>query len=258
MFLAPVPADLGRYYPAQYYDLPRSESELADRAHRLQQAKLDVVTRFAKKGRLLEIGPAYGLFAYLAKTAGFDVTVIEMDSRCCEFLRETVGVEVVQGANTVEMLKALPKFDVIVLWQVIEHLTDSWSVLSELAEKLDPGGVLVIDTPNPEAFQFRVLGSRWTHVDAPRHVTLIPAALLARYLEGRGLKPIWRSAKGPIAIGYNGFGWAHSLKSLFENELVGKLAYLAGRVIAKLLVPIERTGWRGSTYTAVFKKETSL
>lgn len=257
IFLAPVPADLGRFYPSEYYEVPRNESELAARAERLQQSKLDVVQRFASRGTLLEIGPAYGLFAYLAKQAGFDVTGIEMNSRCCEFLRRTVGIRVVEGADTLELLKELPTFDVIVLWQVIEHLPDPWVILEALARKLAPGGTLIVDTPNPEAFQFRVLGSRWTHVDAPRHVSLIPAPLLVESAAQHDLTLLDVSSNGPIAHGYDSFGWAFSLKSFFRSEVAGGLAHLAGRVVAKLLAPIERTGMRGSTYTAVFRKTLS-
>lgn len=253
IFLAPIPVDLGRYYPTQYYEVPRSAAELTARAENLQRWKIDEVLRHARGGRLLEIGPAYGLFAHLAKRAGFDVTAIEMDSRCSAFLRETVGITVVESADTVERLKELPAFDVIVLWQVLEHLPDPWAVLTAAAERLAPNGVLILDTPNPDAFQFRVLGRRWTHVDAPRHVTLIPAQLLVEHLGRHGLQPESLSASNVSANGFNGFGWAFSFKNFFSNPTLGGIVHFLGRVLAKLLIPIERTGWRGSTYTAVFR-----
>ena len=254
IFLNPIPDDLGRYYPTAYYDVPRTEHELAQTAQRLQQWKMDLVQRFASKGRLLEIGPAYGLFSYLAKRAGFDVTAIEMDSRCCQFLRDTVGIHVVESADTAGRLKELPKFDVIVLWQVIEHLPDPWVVLEAAADRLAPNGVLILDTPNPDAFQFRILGPRWVHVDAPRHVTLIPAPLMVEHLASHGLSPVLLTAADKSANGFNGWGWAFSLKNLFRNDTLGSIAHFMGRVLGKLLIPIERTGWRGSTYTAVFRK----
>ena len=256
LFLAPLPYDLSQFYPNEYYEIPKNEVELAARAEKLQAGKLDVLRRFATKGNLLEIGPAYGLFAYLAKQEGFNVTGIEMDPRCCNFLRTIVGINVVEGSDAVSLMAALPKFDVIVLWQVIEHLPDPWTVLNAAALHLTQGGVLIVDTPNPDAFQYRVFGSRWTHVDAPRHVSLIPAHLLVKFVGQHGLKLIDISSSGQIARGYNSFGWAFSLKSFFKNELMASTAYLIGRILAKLFAPIERTQMRGSTYTAVFRKET--
>lgn len=255
IFLDPVPADLGKYYPTSYYEVPKDQGELAEVAEKLQQWKLDTLLRFGKGGRLLEIGPAYGLFSFLAKRAGFDVTGIEMDARCSAFLRDVVGITVVNTDDVVTAMKALPKFDVIVMWQVIEHLPDPWAALTAAADNLAPDGILILDTPNPDAFQFKVLGHRWAHLDAPRHVTLIPAALMTTHLEAHGMKPDLLTADDVSARGFNGFGWAYSFMHLFGDNPLGKLAHFSGRVLAKLLIPIERTGWRGSTYTAVFRKQ---
>ena len=247
--------NLGDFYPTDYYEIPATKADLASRASALQGPKLDIVRRYHAYGRLLEIGPAYGLFSYLAKLNGFDVTAVEMDARCVDFLRSTVGIQVVYGLASAELIQPLPLFDVIVMWQVIEHLADPWSFLDELAMHLAPGGTVIIDTPNPDAFQFRLLAGRWTHVDAPRHTTLIPASVLTARLARHGLACCLLETDGPIAIGYNSFGWAYSLKNMFIHSMGQRIAFFLGRVLGKLLAPVERTGNRGSTYTAVFKKQ---
>lgn len=255
IFLHPIPADLGRYYPPSYYQLPRDEGELARLGEQLQQWKLDIVLSAAKSGKLLEIGPAYGVFAYLAKRAGFEVSGIEMDARCCEYLRDVVGIDVVESSDTIAALERLPQFDVIVMWQVMEHLPDPWTMIAAAAKRLRPGGVLILDTPNPDSFQFRVLGHRWAHLDAPRHVVLIPADMLAEQAAEHGLQAELLTASNTGANGFNGFGWAFSFKNYFGDNALGNFTHFLGRVLAKLLIPIERTGWRGSTYTAVFRKQ---
>jgi SAM-dependent methyltransferase len=254
IFLQPIPADLGKYYPPSYYDLPRDIEEQAQRAEQSQQWKLDIVLSAAKSGRLLEIGPAYGLFAYLAKRSGFDVTGVEMDARCCQHLRDIVGIDVVETDDTLGALEQLAPFDVIVMWQVIEHLPDPWAVIEAAAKRLKPGGVLIIDTPNPDAFQFRVLGHRWAHLDAPRHVVLIPARMLAAHAEQHGLRTEVLTASNVCANGFNGFGWAFTFQNFIGDNFIGRTANFFGRALAKLLIPIERTGWRGSTYTAIFRR----
>jgi SAM-dependent methyltransferase len=254
IFLNPVPQNLGEYYRTDYYDVPDGISEHDARAKKFQQWKIDLVNRFLKKGKLLEIGPAYGLFSHLAKQSGFDVTAIEMDSRCCDYLRDIVGINVIHDMNTASALSSLPKFDAIVFWQVLEHLIDPMTVLDLAAEHLAPGGVLIFDTPNPNAFQFRVLGKYWTHIDAPRHVTLIPIELVVSRLKIAGLHPELLTSSDISANGFNGFGWAFSFKNFFSNSVLGSAAHLFGRFLAKLLIPIERTGWRGSSYTVVFRK----
>lgn len=254
VFLAPVPGDLGKYYPESYYEVPRDEAEMLRLAESLQQWKLDTVLEFRKPGRLLEIGAAYGLFSFLAKRAGFEVTAIEMDARCCQILRENVGIEAIETDDIAGAFQGLGQFDVIVMWQVIEHLPDPWTILTEAARHLAPGGVLILDTPNPDAFQFRVLGRRWAHLDAPRHVCLIPAEMMTEHLSREGLAAERLTAADASAIGFNGFGWAFSFKHFFGDNPVGRAAHLFGRLLAKILIPIERTGWRGSTYTAAYRR----
>jgi SAM-dependent methyltransferase len=155
----------------------------------------------------------------------------------------------------VQALSQQQQFDVIVMWQVFEHLPDPWAVLKAAAERLAPGGIIVLDTPNPDAFQFRVLGHRWAHLDAPRHVTLIPAKLLVAKAREFGMAQSNMTASNAGANGFNGFGWAFSFKNYFGDGSLGKISHFLGRVLGKLLIPIERTGWRGSTYTAVLRKE---
>jgi SAM-dependent methyltransferase len=255
IFVDPVPDNLGHYYPEDYYAVPTTQEELARQAEDLQWWKLDTLLSVKKSGRMLEIGPAYGLFAFLAKRAGFAVTGIEMDARCCDFLRNMVGIDVVETSDTLGALEGLGQFDAIVMWQVIEHLPDPWSTLEAAAKHLAPGGVLILDTPNPAAFQFKVLGHRWAHLDAPRHVILIPEKVMTEHVGKHGLAPEVLTASNVSANGFNGFGWGFTFSNFVGDNPLGRFVNFAGRALAKVLIPIERTGWRGSTYTAIYRKQ---
>jgi SAM-dependent methyltransferase len=253
LYLDPVPADLGRYYPANYYAVPTSLSQLAAAAE-LERYKIDIVRQFVAGGRLLEIGPAYGSFAYLAREAGFTVDTIEMDEGCCRFLREVVGVRALCSNDVPAALQELPPFDVIALWHVIEHVPDPWRVLEAAAAHLSPGGVLVVAAPNPEAYQFRLLGAHWAHVDAPRHLTLPAAALIEGAVRAGGLRTELRTTVDPGSIGWNHFGWEMSLRTWARWRPARLLLRLLGRVAGFLAQPIERRDGLGATYTLVLRK----
>jgi SAM-dependent methyltransferase len=253
LFLAEIPSDLGRYYPEEYYAVPESRARLAEQAE-AERWKLEMVQRYATGGRLLEVGPAYGLFAYLARQAGFDVDTIEMDERCRHFLRDVAGVRARANTDLASDVRALGTFDVIVLWQVIEHLERPWEALEALAAGLEPGGVLVIATPNPEALQARVLGRHWAHVDAPRHLALMGPTWLAARAAELGLRIEHQTTSDAGSVGWNSFGWAMSLRNRWTAPLARRAAFLGGRVIARTLAPVERSGGRGSSYTAIFRK----
>jgi SAM-dependent methyltransferase len=251
VFLADPPSDLGRYYPDEYYVLPTGEA--LERAARAERYKLDLLKVFAGEGRLVEIGPGPGTFALAARRAGFDVTGIEMDSRSCEHLR-TIGIEAVQSDSPHQALEALPPSRVIAMWHVLEHLTDPWAALDAAAGNLEPGGVLAVAVPNPKSFQFRITRGRWPHVDAPRHLFLIPARLLEERARTAGLELVRLTARDRGGLYWNRFGWQHLMMRPRQSKGRTALAVAFGIGVSALMAPIELSDLRGTTYTAVFRK----
>jgi SAM-dependent methyltransferase len=254
ILLSHVPDDLSPYYPAEYYPVPQSVAELLERA-KPEAYKLEIVLSHVRSGRLLEVGPAYGNFACLAKEAGFDVVTVEMDSRCCRFLENTLGVRAINSLNVETAVAPLDSLDVAALWHVVEHLRAPWTALEAIARKIRPGGILVIATPNPLAWQFRVLGRRWPHVDAPRHLFLIPPAALSEFLRGVGFQVVSLTTTDFGSIGWNTFGWQVWLGNYFRSQPMKVGTHLAGRLLGKILSPVERREGTGSAYTLVAMKE---
>jgi len=251
--LANIPADLSRHYVAGYHLLPENDAALeAGVAH--DQYKIDLVRQFVPTGRLLEIGPSWGAFCLLAKRAGFAVEAIEMDRACCDFLEQRIGVRVICRTDEAEALREGAPLDVIAAWHVMEHLKDPWRLLQAAAQRLAPGGVLVLALPNPHAMQFKMLGRYWAHVDAPRHLHLIPPKVLRTRAESAGLVQELCTTRDAGSLRWNAFGWQHSLPHLASPRFAKRVLRLAGRTIAGVLQPIESREGRGAAYTAVFRK----
>jgi len=250
-----VPSNLGDYYPADYYALPTAGqlAKIADAA----PFKIDVVKRFAKQGRLLEIGPAYGVFAFQAKQAGFQVDAIEMDARCCDYLTKVVGINAVHSDSPHEAISALGTHDVIALWHVIEHVPDPWTLLAAIANNLAPNGILILAAPNPDAWQFHVMGKQWPHVDAPRHLYLLPAQALIDYAKSLGLEQVHYTTTDSDARKWNRFGWQKLLMNLTDRKLLQYAGYLAGYIVSIVLAPFETRAHKGSAYTLVLRKVDS-
>jgi 2-polyprenyl-3-methyl-5-hydroxy-6-metoxy-1,4-benzoquinol methylase len=251
-FLAEVPANLSDYYGEDYYVFP-SPSQL-DRAASGERSKLDLLLPWAKEGRLIEIGAGCGLFAWTARRAGFDVTAIEMDGRCCSYIDEVLGVRAIQSDAPEKALAELAPSRVIVAWHVFEHLPRPWEVLEQAAGQLEPGGVLALAMPNPDSLQFQVLGARWAHVDAPRHLFLIPYQALKARAEELGLTAVLVTSDDPAARHWNAFGWEYALRGLPARVPSTPVSRAGGHALALCAAPFERRDLRGTAYTAIFVK----
>lgn len=253
VFLHPVPGDLARYYPSDYHTLPADVGDIATAAS-LERYKIEMVTSLVSTGHLVEVGPGRGNFCYLAREAGFHVSAIEQSAACRGFLQRALGVP---AYGTLEAFLAQPAErmpDVIAMWHVIEHLDDPWSFLQRAVACLRPGGIVVIATPNPESLQFRLFGRRWAHLDAPRHVNLIPIALLDRKLAQAGLQRRLLTTRDEGSLGWNGFGWAFSCANFFGSRTTKRAARLIGRILARLAAPFDRARNAGAAYTAIYQK----
>jgi 2-polyprenyl-3-methyl-5-hydroxy-6-metoxy-1,4-benzoquinol methylase len=251
--LAPVPANLARYYPPEYYSLPSGRDALIAAAGR-ERYKVEILRGFVPTGRLVEIGPAIGGFCALAQDAGYETSAIEMDSACCRFLRTVVGIDVDETSEPIGSLATRGPFDVVAMWQVIEHLPNPREVLAAAAGSLAPGGIIVIGTPNPAAFQFRLFGPRWTHLDAPRHLFLIPAPTLARAGAELGLESALLTTHDAGTLGWNSFGWRESLAGFARGRYARHGLRLVGSAAAAFARPLDRYARRGTTYTLVLRR----
>ena len=253
IFIAPIPANLADYYPETYHFSPKSPEDL-ETGSEPERYKIKIIQRFSARGRLLEIGPSHGSFTYLAKKAGYEVEAIEMNARCCQFLNEVVGVNAIHSNDPIEALRHAEPYDVIALWHVIEHLSNPWPTLDAICASLKSGGILVLATPSPDVFQFHLMGRYWPHLDAPRHLTLIPMKLLAEKLETLGMKIELITTTDQGSIGWNVFGWKYYFANLSSQYYIKRVLRLFGQLVSLLFNPIEKVEGKGSAYTMVFRK----
>jgi SAM-dependent methyltransferase len=254
VFLSQIPDDVSSLYPPDYYSVPLTVMDLAADS-RFEQYKIDLVKEHAHGRRLMEVGPATGGFAYLAKQAGFDVHTIEMDSDCCRFLREEIGVLAEHTYDAVAALETSGSLDVIAFWHVLEHMPDPYKVIRTASHALRPGGIIVLAMPNPEALQFRLFRRFWVHLDAPRHIYLVPRASVVAWAKEFGLEVAFSSFTDAGAVQWNAFGWGRSIQNLLGRRIIRQRVLQAiGPLVAWISAPLERMGSLGCTYTLVLRR----
>jgi 2-polyprenyl-3-methyl-5-hydroxy-6-metoxy-1,4-benzoquinol methylase len=97
------------------------------------------------KGRLLDIGCGPGLFLDLARSRGWDVSGIELSRFAVEYATCNLHLPVTM-CNLTEANIQPDSFDVVTLWDTVEHLDDPCATVKEIHRILRPGGKLFLTT----------------------------------------------------------------------------------------------------------------
>lgn len=121
---------------------------------------LALIQRYRRDGHLLDVGCHVGTFLTLAEQAGFDVAGVEPSRWASDIARGRIDGNVHCGA--VEDAP-LPEggYDVITLWDVIEHLPDPALDIRAIHAALRPGGIFAVSTMDVDSLFARLAGRRW-------------------------------------------------------------------------------------------------
>ena len=143
---------------------------------------------------------------------------------------------------------ALPIF----LWHCLEHLPSPWSVVREAAERLAPGGILLVAIPNIESYEFSKLKGNWRHLDTPRHLYFYPVDSLVALCQTNGLAKLEVTTKDELSDVLSKDAWhavaVSKVPIKYVRGALGLLLFYAARKKEKNNVN------SGSGMTAVFQR----
>ena len=179
------------------------------------------IRRYKASGRLLDVGCSAGFFLKEARTAGWEVCGVELSENTAAIARRRFGLDVRTGILTDDLF-APGSFDVVTLWDVVEHLKDPVSVLTTVKQLLKRDGILLLETPNIDGLfprlSYKVAPwlDYWPHPEPPAHLFQFSKKTIDRLLEKVGLQTVeirdWRS---PLAYSLGSLSTlAHSPKRL--------------------------------------------
>lgn len=200
LYLNPRPSttELSRYYPAEYAAYQREPLEGGRwwarwmRLYGLDK-RCRAVSRLVSSGHLLDVGCATGDFLARMRRHGlWELTGLEQDERAATLARQQYGLEIYIG-HLDEVQLTQRRFDVVTMWDVIEHLPRPVASLQRIGEWLRPGGWLIIRTPDADSPYARAFGRYWAGHDAPRHLVVFDRSSLTRLLTENGfqIERVW-------------------------------------------------------------------
>jgi len=195
VYLSPRPsvADLGVIYPSNYYAFAGGGNPLVARLRRIWEGgKVRLYRELVGDGerRILDVGCGNGRFLGLLRDFGcpaWELVGIDLDADAVASCRAQ-GFDAHVGR--VEDLQAgEPRFDAVIMLQLIEHVEDPAAVCRSVHALLRPGGRFVVETPNLAGIDYRLFRSSWWgHYHFPRHWNLFSRASLRRMLEEAGFE----------------------------------------------------------------------
>jgi 2-polyprenyl-3-methyl-5-hydroxy-6-metoxy-1,4-benzoquinol methylase len=232
----PVPPDIGRYYPAGYYGdksgrrFPAVMEWLQEKLYEWRSGQ--ALRRLKQKNpKVLDVGCGRGLLLRAFQQQGCDVTGTEFSDGACRFAREVLQLPVRVGLLP-ELKFPENSFDVVVMWHVLEHISDPRPIVAEVARILRPGGIFLVAVPNFGSPEARLTKAGWFHLDCPRHLSHHTEESLPQILNAAGLSPQWVSSLAPE---YDNFSFVQSLlnwlgvqPNLLYNWLRGQSAKVIG------------------------------
>lgn len=174
--------------------------------------RANVVLKHKPTGKLLDVGCGNGVFIdYVKNNSNLEVVGTEINVDNVTYLTGKKGLDVRLG-NLNEISFTNQEFDIITLWDVIEHLNDPNHTLAEIKKLLKPDGNLIIRVPNGNSVDFALFGKYWAGLDAPRHLYVFSKKSLSYLLSVHGFQI--------ISSNYHIGGYLNTLTSLefFLND----------------------------------------
>jgi len=140
-----------------------------------------------ERGRLLDFGCGGGGFLERMRRLGWQVTGVDMSVAAVQRVRTELGLDALAGSLPHAGL-VHNAFDLITMWQSLEHVHEPLPVLREARRLLVSGGMLVVSVPNIDSLPFRWFGTAWFGLDLPRHLTHFTPPTLRLMLEKAGFR----------------------------------------------------------------------
>lgn len=139
-------------------------------------------------GRALDVGFAAGFCMAVLRQRGFEVHGVEVSETIGSHARDHFGFESVFFGTLESAPFPEAHFDLITMWDVVEHVVDPQALLERAHALLKPGGLLVVETQDIDSRFARALGPRWHHYKHAEHIYHFTPPSLRRLLGAAGLE----------------------------------------------------------------------
>ncbi len=182
------------YKPQDYYSNARHYGQIVYDKNRLEIIKkiakknLKIISKFISSSEktLLDIGAHTGTFVAEAAKAGFGAQGIDLNQTSVARAKK-MGIPIEH--SSIENFKSDKLFDIVTIFNVIEHLADPMAALKKIKDLLSVGGYFIVSTPDVDSYFAKKYGIYWRHVDL-EHLFYFSKSSFSKILENLGFEII--------------------------------------------------------------------
>jgi len=150
-------------------------------------SRLRFVNKYSRGRKLLDVGCACGIFLHLAEKEGYEVQGMEISGDSARIARDKFDLEIHEGRFENNNFDS-SSFNIVTMWDVLEHSHDSVRDLKEAYRLLKPKGLLVIQAPNLQGLDVSILTKDWGWLQVPYHLYFFTPSSLKKMVEKTNFK----------------------------------------------------------------------
>lgn len=281
LYVNPRPSqeEVGKFYPETYSWKETMEAgsaatgwvrrlEKGYRYHLLRD-EVSKVVKFTGRnsGRILDVGCGTGDRLDVFRERGFETYGVET-SDSADYATSHLKLKVMKGdVFSAHFPDAF--FDMVTLYNVLEHTHNPAGVIKEIHRILKKEGFLIIQIPNTNSLQCKIFKKRWAAFDVPRDLYYFGVQTLTSFLQEGGFDVKrtdqfmnwWHPPTLVISLFPTldpQYSWAR--EGLGGNPLLQRLAWALCTVLSSPCTQLESAAGHGAliTYYSIKKGERTV
>jgi SAM-dependent methyltransferase len=210
-YTTPRPNDLSIFYPEKYRRYNLAVLKILEFLYNIRAQNWSRM--YKTPGVAFEMGCGDGLMLNTLRKHGWKVFGNERTVAAANFASHTLKLPIYVGE--IDSLCLTPTADLIILFQVLEHLKDPLTTLKQLNQFIKPNGKLIIAVPNFGGWQSKFGGEKWFHLDVPRHIFHFSLPSLEFCLRKSGFEIAHVSY---VSLEHDPYGWVQSTLNRLDKK----------------------------------------
>jgi len=183
------------YFLGEEYKDYIADKEVIQKNFRLRLKILEKFLHHERHERLLEVGCAYGFFLDIIRDRFKKVFGIDITDDGINYAKTQLKLDVAKD-DFLNYDFRHEKFDVVCMWDTIEHLQNPHLYLEKASQCMEKGSLITITTGDIGSFNARMKKDKWRLIHLPTHIHYFTKKTLSQILNNYGFDVIYNNYCG--------------------------------------------------------------